>query len=74
MADMDELLRMEISLPPLPEQRRLASRLREQMAEVERAREAVQTQLDGTQFLVRALLRESLRVAGSKRGAFPNAS
>jgi restriction endonuclease S subunit len=42
----------------LKEQRRLAARLREQMAEVERARAAVQAQLDATQTLPTALLRD----------------
>jgi type I restriction enzyme S subunit len=46
-----------ISLPPKGEQRRIAARLREQMAEVERARAAVQAQLDAAQSLPAALLR-----------------
>jgi len=48
---------LPILLPPLPEQRRLAARLREQMAEVERSRAAVQAQLDAAQSLPAALLR-----------------
>ena len=50
-----------ISLPPLAEQRRIAGRLREQMAEVARARAAVQAQLAAAHALPAALLRESLR-------------
>ena len=46
-----------ISLPPKDEQGRIAARLREQMAEVERARAAVQAQLDAAQSLPAALLR-----------------
>ena len=46
-----------ISLPPLAEQRRIAARFREQMAAVERARAAVQAQLDAAQKLPAALLR-----------------
>ena len=38
-----------ISLPPLPEQRRIAVRLREQLAEVEKARNALKTQLDAAE-------------------------
>jgi len=45
------------SLPPPDEQKRMAARLREQMAEVERARAAVQAQLDAAQTLPAALLR-----------------
>jgi type I restriction enzyme S subunit len=48
---------MEIALPPMAEQKRIAARLREQMAEVERARAAVQAQLDAAQILPTALLR-----------------
>ena len=46
-----------ISLPPLAEQRRIAGRLREQMAEVARARAAVQAQLATAQALPAAVLR-----------------
>jgi type I restriction enzyme S subunit len=51
------LANMEIALPPKDEQRRIAARLREQMAAVERARAAVQGQLDAAQSLPAALLR-----------------
>lgn len=57
----NKLLGLEISLPPLTEQRHVAVQLREQMAEVERARAAVQAQLDAVQTLVQSLLRESLK-------------
>ncbi len=66
-ADMDELMKMEVPFAPLAEQRRLAARLREQMAAVERARAAVQAQLDAAQTLVLALLRESLKAAGRRK-------
>ena len=56
-ADMDELMKMEVPFVPLADQRRLAVQLREQMAEVERARAAVQAQLDAAQTLPAALLR-----------------
>ena len=56
------VLREEIVPLPLPEdQRRISARLREQMAEVERARVAVQEQLNTVQTLVQSLLRESLK-------------
>jgi len=50
---------LPILLPPLTEQRRLSAWLREQMAEVERARAAVQAQLDAAQILPTALLRDT---------------
>ncbi len=62
---------LRVKLPDLPEQRRLAARLREQMAEVERARAAVQAQLDAAQTLVLALLRESLKTAGRRKWCIP---
>ena len=46
-----------IPLPPLAEQRRIAERLREQMAEVARARAAVRAQLAAAQALPAAVLR-----------------
>jgi type I restriction enzyme S subunit len=56
-----------ISLPPLDEQKRIAARLRERMAEVERARAAVQMQLDAAQSLPAALLREIFASAVARR-------
>lgn len=49
--------------PTLPIQIRIAARLREQLAEVERARAAVAAQLQGAETLIEALLRDSLRSA-----------
>lgn len=51
------LASMEIPLPPVNEQRRIAARLREQMVKVESARAAVEHQLDAAQKLPAALLR-----------------
>lgn len=51
------LASLAIPVPPPVEQRGIASRLRKQMAEVERARTAVQAQLDASQVLSTALLR-----------------
>lgn len=50
--------RMQVPLPPLPEQKRIAARLREQLAEVEKAREALQSQLEAAEKLQAAALRE----------------
>jgi type I restriction enzyme S subunit len=47
----------KLTLPPLPEQRRIAARLREQLAAVAEARAAVQAQLDAAQCLGAAHLR-----------------
>lgn len=71
-ADMDELLKMEVPFVPIGEQRQIAARLRDQMAEVERARAAVQAQLDAAQILPAALLREIF--TGSVARRWPIAS
>jgi type I restriction enzyme S subunit len=55
----DKLLALEIPLPPLPEQRRIAAILNEQMAAVERARAAVEAQLAAVNQLPVALLRQA---------------
>jgi len=54
----DKLLALEIPLPPLPEQRRIAAILNEQMAAVERARKAAEEQLEAAKALIAAYLRE----------------
>jgi type I restriction enzyme S subunit len=51
-ADLDHLLSLEISLPDLPTQRRIAARLKEQMAGVEAARKAVEEQNHGCSLLL----------------------
>jgi type I restriction enzyme S subunit len=48
---------LQVPLPPLPEQRRLAARLREQLAKVTKARAALQAQLDTAQGVPAAVLR-----------------
>ena len=58
-ADMDDLLSLEIPLPPLEEQKRIAGILNEQMAAVERARKAIEEELDGINKLPAALLRRA---------------
>lgn len=53
----DKLLALEIPLPPLPEQKRIAGVLTEQLRVVERARRAAEEQLDTIRALPAALLR-----------------
>jgi len=54
----DKLLNLEIPLPPLSEQRRIAGALKEQMAAVEKARAAAQTRLAAVKDLPAAFLRQ----------------
>ena len=56
-ADMETLRKMEIPLPPLDEQRRIAARLREQLAAVSQARAALEAQLAAADALPAAHLR-----------------
>jgi type I restriction enzyme S subunit len=55
----DTLESLEIPLPPLPVQQRIAARLTEQMSTVERARKALEEQLDALNQLPAALLRKA---------------
>jgi type I restriction enzyme S subunit len=55
----DKLLNLEIPLPPLPEQRRIAGVLREQMAAVDKARTAAEAELNSINALPAALLRRA---------------
>lgn len=55
----DYLAEIEIPLPPLSEQRRIAARLREQLAEVAQARVAINEKLVALDHLPAALLREA---------------
>jgi type I restriction enzyme S subunit len=56
----DDLESFEIPLPPLPEQRRIAEVLREQMAAVEKARTAAQARLEAAMALPASFVSESL--------------
>jgi type I restriction enzyme S subunit len=56
-ADMADLLSLEIPVPSIPEQHRIAALLNEQMAAVERARAAAEAQLDAAKALPAAYLR-----------------
>jgi type I restriction enzyme S subunit len=55
----DKLLSLDMPLPPLPEQKRIAAILREQMAAVERARVIEEAQLDAIDKLPATLLRRA---------------
>ena len=55
----DKLLGLEIPLPPLPEQQRIVAILSEQMAAVERVRQALEGQLEAINKLPAALLRRA---------------
>lgn len=55
---IEEIEAVEIPLPPLAEQERIAGRLTEQLAAVERARTAAQSRLAAAQALPAAYLRE----------------
>lgn len=54
---VSDLLALEIPLPPPTEQKRIAAKLSEQMATVERARAAVEIQLEAANVLPNAYLR-----------------
>lgn len=56
-----QLAKIEIPLPPLDDQRRIAGVLREQTAAVEKARAAAQARLAAVKVLPAALVRETLR-------------
>jgi len=59
-ADMDVLMEFEVSIPELIEdQRHIAARLKAQLAEVEKARKAVETQQEEHTRLVEAIYREA---------------
>lgn len=62
----DKLFALEIPLPPLDEQRRIAKRLNEQMAAVESARKAAEEQLQAARRLPFAYLREVFENHGWK--------
>lgn len=59
-ADMKELSKLPIPLPPLDEQRRIVARLEERLAVAERARRAAEDILTATAALPKILLREIL--------------
>jgi len=66
-ADMDELFKLPVPLPPLPEQKRIAARIQELMAEVEHARTACEAQLEAAKALPQAYLRQVFESEEAKR-------
>jgi type I restriction enzyme S subunit len=63
----DRLLSLEIPLPSLAEQRRIAATLREQIATVEKARAAAEAQLEAAKAMPGAYLREVFRSPEAQR-------
>jgi type I restriction enzyme S subunit len=63
-ADMSAILKHEIPLPPLPEQRRIAAILKEQMAAVDKARAAAEARLEAVKALPAAFLRHVFPLPG----------
>ena len=63
-ADMNELLKELIPLPPLPEQKRIAANLTKQLAAVEQARKASEARLEAARALSAAYLREVFETKG----------
>lgn len=55
----EDAYKLEISLPPLPEQQRIAALLREQMQAMNEARQAAEAQLKAINQLPAALLRQA---------------
>ncbi len=66
-ADMDELFKMLIPLPPLPEQIRIAAKIQEMMQEVEHARTACEKQLEAAKALPAAHLKEVFESEEAKK-------
>lgn len=62
-----DILSINIPIPPLPEQQRIAARLNEQMAAVSQARKAEEEQLELLNSLIQAYLRDSLASSTTKK-------
>ena len=60
----DYLKSLEIPLPPLPEQQRIAAFLKEQMAAVDKARAAAEARLEAVKILPSAFLRQVFPLPG----------
>jgi type I restriction enzyme S subunit len=63
----DDLVNLQIPLPPLEEQKQIAIKLQELMQEVERARNACEKQLEAAKALTAAYLREVFESEEAKR-------
>lgn len=57
----NDLENLALPLPPLPEQKRIALKIRELMSEVERARTTCEKQLEAINALPQAILRKAFR-------------
>lgn len=66
-ADMKELFKMLIPLPPLPEQTRIAAKIQELMREVSRAHAACEKQLDAARALPSSYLRAVFENGNAKK-------
>ena len=66
-ADMDDLFKMLVPLPPLSEQKRIAAKIQELMQEVERARTACEKQLEAAKVLPAAYLQEVFKSEEAKK-------
>ena len=62
----ERILAERVPVPPIPEQRRIATALTEQMAAVERARAAAEAQVDAAKTLPAAWLRELFEGPGAQ--------
>ena len=72
--DMTAFLELPIPLPPLVEQKRIVSKLNEQLAAIERAKQAAAQRLEAAQGLWEASLRQSFRhLAEENHGGYPRA-
>ena len=63
---VSDLMTLEIPIPPLDEQKRIAARLDEQISHIEQARQAVNEQLGLLTKLVNSYFRESLESKTTK--------
>ncbi|MBT9145485.1 MAG: Type-1 restriction enzyme EcoKI specificity protein [candidate division WS2 bacterium] len=63
----DGLTRLQIPLPPIEEQKRIASKLQELMQDIERARTVVEKQLEAVKALPSAYLREVFESEEAKK-------
>ena len=69
-ANMREFMGMQISLPPLAEQKRIVARLNAQMAVVDRAKAAAREILDAAEALNAAIIRELMPYLGHQLADF----
>lgn len=66
-ADMDELFKLPLPLPPLPEQKRIAAKVQGLMKDIERARTACEARLEAAKALPQAYLRQVFESEEAKK-------